>query len=337
MDIPLKVPSLSIIFMIITLLICFCYPIGMAIYLHVKKKANISSFFIGCGVFILFALILENIFHQLILRKTGSFGDTILDNIWLKALYGGLAAGLFEETGRWISFKILLKKKQKPSNALMYGAGHGGIEAIILVGFTYIVNLIVSFMLNAGNVSSLLTDTANANDIMQSFAILTSTPSIMFLIGGIERLIAITLHICLSVFVYKAVTEVGKKYYFYSAILVHTVVNFIAVTVSSFYNIYVTELILGAFLVALVIITKKVYKQLNVNIEESNIEDSDIEDSDIEDSDIGNPDIEDSNIDNSILELEEESHRDEDIIIEENDKINQEENDEINKEENDLN
>lgn len=272
MDIALKVPNLSIIFMIITLVICFCYPIGMAVYLRVKKKANISAFFIGCGVFIVFVIILESIVNQLVIDKTGSVGTTIYNNIWLKALYGGLAAGLFEETGRWLSFKVLLKNKRKPSNALMYSAGHGGVEAIIFVGLTYVVNVVVSFMLNAGNVATLLADTTNANAVFDSFATLASTPPTMFLMGGVERIIAITLHICLSVFVYKAVTETGKKYYFIFAILIHAGVNFLAVIVSNYSNIYVTELILVILVVALVIITKRIYGQLSRSNEvDSNI------------------------------------------------------------------
>lgn len=266
MEMALKVPSLSIDFMILTLVICFCYPIGMAVYLRIKKKANILPFFIGCGIFILFALVLESIFHQLVLVKSGSFGKTITDNIWLYALYGGIAAGLFEETGRFISFRFLLNKKQKPSNALMYGAGHGGIEAIILVGFTYIGNLIVSFMINAGNVSTLFNGSSNTNSIIESILPLTTISPFVFLMGGIERLIAITLHICLSVFVYKAVTEVGKKFYYVIAILIHTFVNFLAIIISNFYNIYVTELVLVIFIIVIVIITRKIYGELSSNI-----------------------------------------------------------------------
>jgi uncharacterized membrane protein YhfC len=280
MDIAFKVPSLSIVFMILTLVICFCYPIGMAVYLRIKKKANISPFFIGCGIFILFVLILENIFHQLILLKTGSFGKTITGNVWLYGLYGGLAAGVFEETGRFLSFKVLLSKKQKPSNALMYGAGHGGIEAIILVGFTYIVNLIVSFTVNSGNVSTLLNGTFDTNSIFQSILPLTVTPPYAFLMGGIERLVAITLHICLSVFVYKAVTEVGKKSYYFIAILIHTIVNFLAVIILNYYNIYVTELVLVIFVIAIVLITRKIYGQLELNkVEQLDVEELEVEES----------------------------------------------------------
>ena len=52
-------------------------------------------------------------------------------------------AGIFEETGRFLAFKTVLRKKQgKDINALMYGAGHGGFEAAALLGITMINNII---------------------------------------------------------------------------------------------------------------------------------------------------------------------------------------------------
>lgn len=65
-----------------------------------------AGIFIGCGIFVGFAMILEQICHAIVLTVTG---DVIRDNIWLYAIYGGLAAALFEECGRWIAMKFCLK------------------------------------------------------------------------------------------------------------------------------------------------------------------------------------------------------------------------------------
>ena len=45
------------------------------------------AFFIGCGIFVGFAMILEQICHAIVLTVTG---DVIRDNIWLYAIYVGL-------------------------------------------------------------------------------------------------------------------------------------------------------------------------------------------------------------------------------------------------------
>jgi uncharacterized membrane protein YhfC len=53
-----------------------------------------------------------------------------MSHTWLYAVLGALLAGLFEETGRFIAFKFLLKKRTDRKTAISYGIGHGGFEAI---------------------------------------------------------------------------------------------------------------------------------------------------------------------------------------------------------------
>ena len=86
---------------------------------------------------LLFAFILESGAHRIVLSLPA--GSVIKGSIWLYALYGGFMAGLFEETGRYLAFSFALKKyRAKNVNALMYGAGHGGFEAVVVVGLTMI-------------------------------------------------------------------------------------------------------------------------------------------------------------------------------------------------------
>ncbi len=81
-------------------------------------------------------------------------GNAIKDNICLYALYGSLAAALFEETGRFIIMKFFMRKLLERQNTLLYGIGHGGIEAILLEGFTSISNKVVLLMINTGKIDT---------------------------------------------------------------------------------------------------------------------------------------------------------------------------------------
>ena len=58
--------------------------------------------------FFLAVIVLEGLAHSLVL--TGPYGQKIWETPWLYALYGGLAAGIFEETGRLAAMKLLKKK-----------------------------------------------------------------------------------------------------------------------------------------------------------------------------------------------------------------------------------
>jgi len=147
------VPSLSIAFMIITCMISFGVPIALFLYLRLVQKADIYPFFAGCTVMLLFAFILESGAHNIVLSSPA--GPVIRGNVLLYALYGGFMAGLFEETGRFLAFSFALKKyRSKNVNALMYGAGHGGLEAMVIVGLTMINNIAWSSMINSGRILS---------------------------------------------------------------------------------------------------------------------------------------------------------------------------------------
>lgn len=102
-----SVPIASIVGMVISLLVSVGLPIALCIIVCRKTKAQISSFFIGASTFVLFAMILEQILHTVVNKVAGT---VLAGNIWLYALYAGLAAGIFEETGRYLAMKLCMKK-----------------------------------------------------------------------------------------------------------------------------------------------------------------------------------------------------------------------------------
>ena len=125
------VPVGSLIVMAADAVLGIAIPVCLSIYLVRKHRARLSTILIGAGTFILFALVLESIMHQLVLK--GPLGASILDNTLLYAIYGGLAAGVFEETGRFLSMKFLMKKEPEkgtvnsaPGRSLRYRARRRG-------------------------------------------------------------------------------------------------------------------------------------------------------------------------------------------------------------------
>ena len=257
----MSVPALSILFMALATLFAFAAPIVLLIY-YKRKGADILPFFIGCAVFIVFALILEALAHKLILK--GSLGQTIQGNILLYALYGGLAAGIFEETGRFVAFRTVLKKRLgNDRNALMYGAGHGGIEAILLLGFAYISNIVMSVLINAGQ-TDLLTATAAgeaAEQVKAVFETLTATAPWTYLLGMAERAVAITTHICLSVLVWFAAKKPGKGWLFPLAILLHAALDGIMVILAAHLPVAAVEGCLVVMALGLVFLARAVWKK----------------------------------------------------------------------------
>ena len=256
------VPALSMALMALAALFCFAMPVLLLIY-YKRKGADILPFFVGCAVFVIFALILESLMHQLVLKAL-PVGQTILGNTHLYALYGGLAAGVFEETGRFLAFKTVLKKKLgNDRNALMYGAGHGGIEAILIVGLTYIGNIVISVLINAGQ-ADMLTATATgeaAEQLKAVFDSLIATSPWTYLLAIVERAVAITTHICLSVLVFFAAKKPGKGWLFPLAILLHAALDGILVILAAHLPLWGVEGCLVVMAVLLVLLACSVWRR----------------------------------------------------------------------------
>ena len=142
------IPTLSIVFMAISALVSIGLPIALGIIWHKRTGAKASSLFIGAAAFVVFAMILENICHRLVLYGSGSCAAFMQSNLWAYGLYGALAAGVFEETGRLCAFKLFFKKKDDRCESVMYGIGHGGVEAVLVSGLTMISYIAISAIIN---------------------------------------------------------------------------------------------------------------------------------------------------------------------------------------------
>ncbi len=223
----MQVQTLSIVFMAVSALLSIGVPIGLFIFFRRKYKAKFVPVLVGVAAFVLFALILEQTLHAFVLRPDASGKIALLKQPFLYMLYGCLAAGIFEETARFLSFKLLKKKYNDFSTALSYGVGHGGAEAILLVGLTMINNIILSVMINfdlLATITSGLQGTALKQFQAQMNALISTAPH-MFLVAGGERLAALCMQISLSVIVFYSVTCKGKWWLFPLAILLHAVTN----------------------------------------------------------------------------------------------------------------
>lgn len=225
-------------------------PIALFIAGMVKLKARISSFFIGAGTYLLFAMLLEQLLHVLVIQFCGLNAQS---RPWLYYVYAALAAAVFEETGRLIAMKFWMKKWLDFPNALMYGIGHGGVEAILLGGLSGISNLVSMLMINSGAMQNTLAalPAESANQTVSQLSALWTTPAPLFFVSGIERISAIILHIGLSLLIYRAVKAGKCRTAAFTAVLaygIHFIVDFFAVAGPALLPIYVIEI--GVFVMA---------------------------------------------------------------------------------------
>lgn len=201
------VPTLSMAGMTVCMLVSVAAVVAAFLYGRKKLGARITPFFVGIGTFTLFALVLESIVHNLIYPT--AMGQKIWGNIWLYALYGGAAAAVFEETGRIFAAKSFLRKCNDTPNAFMYGAGHGGVEALYLGLISQISNLSLAATINAGKAGDLLSTLSGAqyDAAAEQLRTLCQSDSSAFFLAGFERVLAVAVHIALSLILFRGLRE----------------------------------------------------------------------------------------------------------------------------------
>lgn len=252
------ISTVSIIGTICSILLAIGVPIALMIVGNKKFGAKISSFFIGAGTFVVFALILEQIMHTLVIIKLGLNAQS---NEWLYYIYAAAAAAVFEETGRIVAMKFIMKKNFNFPNAFMYGVGHGGIEAIIICGIANIASLYTMIMINTGAIQlSLAALPAETQaKTLEALSTYWTTPSSLFFAAGIERVSAIIVHIGLSLIIYNGLKS-NKKAILALAYALHFLVDFIAVSLASRAQVWVIEAIVFVLAVAVFVLSHRITK-----------------------------------------------------------------------------
>ena len=138
-------------------------------------------------------------------------------------IVGGLTAGICEEVARYLAMRFWAKECRSWRQALVFGSGHGGIESILtalLVGVT-LANMVV--LRNAGP-EALGLEGEQAAALAQGVEAFWKTPWYLPLLAVVERWMAMTLHLALSVTVMR-IFRTGRLWLLGAAILWHTAVN----------------------------------------------------------------------------------------------------------------
>ena len=257
------VPALSFVAMGISILFAIAIPVGLLLFSRKKYNCQIKPFFIGCGVFVIFALILEGALHAIILG--GGRAQALMAKPLLYGLYGGFMAGLFEETGRFVAFKTILKKSQDDdTTSLMYGAGHGGFEAFYLLFAGAITNIVFSVMINTGN-TALITESLSGDKLAtmeQTLSTLIAAKPLSLAAGVIERIPAVALHISFSVLVWFGAKNKDKWYFYPIALIIHFAVDAVAGTLAMMkVNAVIIEASLYVLTAAVVVLALAVWKK----------------------------------------------------------------------------
>ena len=234
-------------------LLMIAMPIGLAIYLTRRWKLGWRLWFIGAGTFILSQVghIPFNSAAGALLNRTAMVNWSKPNQLIFNAIFLGLSAGLFEELFRYGMFRWWAKDARSWRKGVLAGAGHGGVEAIILG-----ILVLYSFMQLAAYRNVDLAAIVPAAQLEVAQGQITTYWSATWyasLLGALERFFTIPVQIAFSVIVMQTFTR-KQWFWVWLAVLYHALIDASVVYLLQPLGMYGVEALAGGFAVLSVII-----------------------------------------------------------------------------------
>lgn len=227
--------------------------IGLGIFLTRKFGLGWRLYWIGAATFILsqvghipFNAGVIILFQRGILPIPPINWQLPFNSVWL-----GLSAGLFEEITRFIVLRWWAKDARSWGKGLLFGAGHGGMEAII-VGVLLLVSYVFMVAYRGADLSKIVPpeQLALAQQQIEAYWSMRWYDS---LISALERLFALPIQVALAVLVLQTFTRRQTRWLFL-AIGWHALVDAVAVFAVQTWSVYITEGLVGLLAVSSVAI-----------------------------------------------------------------------------------
>jgi len=242
--------------------------IGWGVLITRRYKMGWRLFWIGGAIFVI-----SQVFHipfnalVTLLFKNGVLPAPPPEwQVLFNAVFLGLSAGIFEEVARYLGCRYWAKEARTWSQGLLYGAGHGGTEAILLGILTFYTTL--QFFALKGQDLSKIVPLDQLPLIQQQVTTFWSTPWYLTMLGAVERALTIPVQITFAIIVLQAFTR-AKIYWLFIAIFWHALLDASAYYVARVWNVYVAEIAILGFTVASIIILFLLYRQTPHEIDQS--------------------------------------------------------------------
>ena len=259
----------AVVSLTITVILMIAIPVCFFICWRRKhrEQTKISWLIAGAAGFVISARMLEVGVHYFCIVADNPVSRFINGNAAAFVLYGITMAGIFEECGRLIILKYILKKDRTRENAVIYGIGHGGIEILTVLLPAMILYLAIAVMFFQGDMETAL-KTLNITEETATAAL----PSVqaaaafdyaMMAMNVMERLLAMLIHIGLTVIVYYGVVN-AKKLCLPAAILLHMLADtFPALYQRGILPLWAVEIWTAFWTLMIMLIAAKLYKRMS--------------------------------------------------------------------------
>ena len=193
---------MQLLFIFLNIALTAVLPLAILAALLIRKKWRpfAKPYLLGAATMLVFQFITRIPLLQLLAGTTGFIVFSATNPVLYLALLA-LTAGLFEEAGRHIMMSLFLKNRTAWADGVLFGLGHGFLEALLLVGVNYAVAM-----------------------LLMPMPLLTASPALL-LLAGLERLLTLVWHTGFSLLVLHGV-KTKKRWPLPAAIAAHALLDF---------------------------------------------------------------------------------------------------------------
>lgn len=231
-----------------------------------KAQLKIKYLLAGVIGFIVSARVLELGIHMLCIVQDNPVSRFINGSTLAFVIYGITMAGVFEECGRYIILKYIVKKDRTRENAVLYGIGHGGIEVLLVILPAIALQFYIALSYTTGDIStalaSLKVTDENAAAILPTILSASEFTGGMLALTVIERIFAMFIHIGLTVIVFYGICE-NRKGCLPLAIVLHMIIDiFPALYQRQVIPMWLCEIWTAVWVAVIITLAARLYKQM---------------------------------------------------------------------------
>ena len=215
-----------------TLFVSFMAPLLALSFMAIRyrRKGVVGAWFAGAAGFYIAQIMLRIPILNYV-SAAGGLEKLLNTSLLLYAVVLALSAALVETLARFAVAKIMEKRGLSFQRAVASGLGHGGIEAIVLIGMTYVSNLTYVAMIQNGTFDKVVEDAVaqgvDVAGLLEAKEALISTSGFIFALAGYERLLSMVFHVFLSVLICFFVIQKQSPKGFLLCFMLHGFIDFV--------------------------------------------------------------------------------------------------------------
>jgi uncharacterized membrane protein YhfC len=230
---------------LLNVLLMVAMPLALGVILARRSRVGWRIFLFGAGAFIgsqIFHLPFNSYVLSPLTERLGLPGSNSGLPLLLYAFLFGLSAGVFEEGARYLVYRVWMRESRTKWDGLMFGAGHGGVESILLGGLAGLALFQAITYRNADLSGLVPTDQLDlARAQLEAY---WAAPWYAVLLSAAERFFAICFHLSGALLVLQAFVR-RNPVWLAVAIGWHAILDMVVVFTLVQWGAYATEVFVG--------------------------------------------------------------------------------------------